>query len=649
MSWIQGMARRARELLGPHEDDLEIDEELRDHFEREVERRIGAGAAPENARREARLRVGGHQSAREAVRDGRTGRLTGDLLTDVRMAFRGIRREPGFTAAVVLSLGLGIGGTTAIFSVVYGVLLRPLPYPESDRLHLVEIWWNDFSASLSPADFLALRESHAGVADVGGFTFPDAGFALRGDDGPEVVDGAIITAELPRVLQIAPLVGPGLSATSPTCDVLISEALWRRRFGSRRDAIGRSLVIEGEPCAVAGVMPASFDIPGRYGSSIWIGLRPGDPKRRGPFFINTVARLHPGVTPRQAEAALTTRVVAILRDRYGIRNEWRYGLRLEKDVLVGNMRETIWLTFGVVALVLCIAVANVANLLIARGAVRSRELAVRASLGAGRGRLARQLLTDAFVLGLIGGAIGLGFAIATLEVVRARLPALLPRMAEVRFDLPVVVFALALGIAAGLAAGLFPMARLPWAHLGQWVREGGRTSGESLRLGRLRRVLVMGEVALTLAVVCGATLLVKSAVRLQSQNPGFVAQGVLSFRVGIPDSYTDERALLFYQTLEQRLRALPGARSVGPPWAAARHAGRLQQLHARRRYQRHCRTRRRCGMEYGQSGLLRDARHSRSRRTCIRAHRHCDGTASRAGESVIRPAPLPVRAPSASG
>ncbi len=563
MSWIQGMAQRARELLRPHASDLEIDEELRDHFEREVERLIRAGASPEGARRAARLRIGGHQSARDAVRDGRTGRLFADLMRDLRTALRGIRREPGFTAAVVLSLGLGIGGTTAIFSVVYGVLLRPLPYPQSDRLHLVNIWWNDFSASLSSADFLALRASGTGVADVGGFTFPDNGFALRGDQGPELVEGALVTAELPRVLGTAPFLGPGLSVTSATCEVLISEALWQRRFRGRSDAIGRNLVIEGEPCPVVGVMPRGFDVPGRYDSSVWISVPLGQPKRRGPFYLNTVARLHIGVTPRQAEAALTTRVRAILRDRYGIKNEWRYGLRPEKDVLVGDMRETIWLTFGVVALVLCIAVANVANLLLARGAVRSRELAVRASLGAGRGRLARQLLTDACVLGVMGGVLGLAIAIATLEIVRTNLPALLPRMAEIQVDLPVIVFSLALGTAAGLAAGVFPLARLPWARLGQWLREGGRTSGESLRHGRLRRMLVMGEVALTLTVVCGATLLVKSAIRLQGQDPGFKPAGVLSFRIGIPETaYSNERAQLFFETLEARLRALPGVTSV---------------------------------------------------------------------------------------
>ena len=306
--------------------------------------------------------------------------------------------------------------------------------------------------------------------------------------------------------------------------MLISEAFWQRRFGGRPDAIGRSLVIEGEPCPVVGVMPRGFDVPGRYDSSVWISAPLGQPKRRGPFYLNTLARLRPGVTPRQAEAALTTRVRAILRDRYGIKNEWRYGLRPEKDVLVGDMRETIWLTFGVVALVLCIAVANVANLLLARGAVRSRELAVRASLGAGRGRLARQLLTDAFVLGVIGGVLGLAIAIATLDVIRTNLPALLPRMSEIRFDLPVIVFSLGLGIAAGLVAGVFPMARLPWARLGQWLREGGRTSGESQRHGRLRRMLVMGEVALTLTVVCGATLLVKSATQPAGTGPWIQAR-----------------------------------------------------------------------------------------------------------------------------
>jgi putative ABC transport system permease protein len=564
MSWFAGVYQRLRELLQPSRVAAELDDELRDHFARELEQQQSGSESAAAARRQAHLRVGSADVAREAVADGRAGHFVREVVRDFRVAGRGIRRNPGLATTVVLSFALGIGGTTAIFSVVQAVLLRPLAYPSSDQLFQVRVWWKDFSSSLSPADFLALREQSGAIGRVGAYYLPDSGFALATAAGSEVVEGGFVTPEMPQVLGVTPIVGAGFSSERTSREVLISESLWRERFGGRLNALGDNLTLDGEVFTIVGVMPAGFNLPGRRNERAWVRARLDEPTRRGPFFLKAIARLAPDVTPTAAESAFTGATIPVLRERYGVVDTWRYGMRPLKDVLVGDTRETLLLLFAAGVLVLLIAVANVANLLLARGTLRTREIAVRASLGASRGRLVRQLLAESVLLGLIGSAAGLAVTAGVVHVARTEAVTIVPRIDELRIDAAVVLFALASGIAAGLAAGLLPVLRLPWTRLSDWLRAGSRSAGEDVRHGRMRQVLVVAEVALALTVVTSAGLVVKSLLRLQQVEPGFRPEGIVSFRLALPDQpyAVADRAEAFMASLEDRLRALPGVRSV---------------------------------------------------------------------------------------
>lgn len=563
MSWIDGVRHRLREALHPTRLADEFDEEVRDHAEREAGRQAHDGLVDAAARRRARLRTGSLDAAREAAADGRTGQWLVGCLRDVRFASRSLRRTPGLVAAVTVSFALGIGGASAIFGVVHAVLLRPLDYPRSDELHEMRIWWNDFSATLSPADFFTLTEQGP-MADLVGAHFADGEFAMETPSGPELVQGSFVTASLPRVLGVAPAIGPGLSHERGRREALISDAMWRAMFEGRPDVIGATLLIDGDSYAVVGVMPSSFHLPGRRAEDVWLRGDLNRPTRRGPFFLRTIVRLPADAAPTSAETQLTAVATPMLRDGFGVKDRWRYGLRPLKDVLVGGSRETLVMTFAAVALVLLIAVANVANLLLARGTTRTREMAVRAALGAGRRRLMRQLLTESSLLGLLGGAAGLLVAAGIVEVLRAEAVTIVPRIDEVRVDPVVVAFALLAGAGAGLAAGVLPAFRLPWNRLNDWIRGGGRGAGEDLRHRGARQLLVVGEIALALTVLTSAALLVKSLVRLQQTDPGFHAEGLISFGLALPNQpYQEEaRVGVFVTDLDRRLRGLPGVRDI---------------------------------------------------------------------------------------
>ncbi len=564
MSWLSGVRHRISELLRPGQADRDLQTELEEHFAQETERQVREGRSREDAARLAALRTGNLRAAREAVRDDRTGRPLRDAATDFRIALRAARRNPGFTAAVVISLALGIGGTSGVFSIVNAVLIRPLPYAEPDRLFLARIWWNDFSSTLSPADLLAVQEHAGAVVDAGGYFLPDDGFAMTTPSGPELVTGAVITPELPRVLGIAPIVGTGFTSAEPS-EALISESLWRERYSAAPDAIGRPIVLNGATFTVAGVMPDSFGVPGQPGAQVWQkAVRRQPPTRRGPFYLITVVRLAPGMQADVVAERMTSIVTPVLQQRYAVEPKWRYGLRPLKTAVVGDVQSTLLLIFGAMGLVLLIAIVNVSNLLLARGMARSRELAVRASLGAARGRLARQLLVESSLLGGLGALVGGVFAWGLMRVASTAAVHMVPRLNEVRFDVTVALFVFVSGIGAGIIAGLLPSFRIPWTRLAQILRDGGRSAGQSRAHVRLRQGLVVAEVALTVTVLIGAVLLTKSLLRLEAIDPGFVPSGVATFRVSLPDSGygTDDRVALFAANLDRELRAIPGVTSA---------------------------------------------------------------------------------------
>lgn len=563
MSWLHGLRRRIAETLRSRQEDDSLQQELRDHFHREVDRQMREGCSPDEARRRAAIRSGSGTVAREAARDERSGRIVEDALADVRFSARALRRNPGFAAAVVISLALGVGGTTAVFSVVNAVILRPLPYPDADRLFNMRIWWNDFSSTLSPADFETLNE-RPDRARFGAYFRPDDGFAMDTPAGPELVSGAIVTAGLPGVLRVHPILGAGFSATPNAPEALIGEKLWRERYQASPAAIGRTIVLDGDPYSIVGVMPDGFNVPGQRDGAAWLKALTRQPTRRGPFYLTTVVRLEPGLAADAAGSRFTTEVRPALLSKFGVAPDWEYRLRSMKDTIVGNVRPTLLLVLAAMALVLLIAIVNVTNLFLARGTVRARELAVRASLGASRSRLARHLLAESALLGTLGGLLGVWLAAGINSIGSSAARTILPRVDEVQMDTTVVGFAVLCGIASGIVAGTLPALRLPWHRLATFLRDGGRSASDGAGRGRTRQALVVAEVALTVTVLTGAVLLAKSFVRLQATDPGFEAAGLASFRLSLPDEPygNEERLGAFLSQLETNLAGIPGVRSV---------------------------------------------------------------------------------------
>jgi predicted permease len=441
----------------------ELSAELMAYVELLTDEKVRAGMAPRAARRAALLELGGLEQVKERVRDAWVGAWLNALGRDVRHSLRLFARAPGFTAAVVISLGLGVGGTTAIFSVLNAVLLRPLPYPEAHELHLIRIWWDDFSASLSPADLGALREQDA-IVSVGAYFFPGDGFALQHPEGPEVVQGAILTPDLPTVLGVQPLAGRTFTPDRDTREVLIAETFWHERFAGSADALGRTLELDGEVYTIVGVMPTGFGVPPQSDAMVWVKFEPQPPTRRGPFYLNTIARISADSNEPSAAARLTALSVPQLRDRFSVTEEWRYGLQPLKDAVMGDVRPTLRLLGWAVPLVLVIGILNFSNLLLARGLTRRHEIGVRSALGAARSRIAVQLLVESGLLGLMGGLAGLALAWIALRVAEVPAASIIPRMNEVQLDASVVMFALLVGLGAGLMAGVLPALRLPGRH-----------------------------------------------------------------------------------------------------------------------------------------------------------------------------------------
>ena len=577
MSVLRELLWRLRGTLRRGTIDAELDEEMRFHLEKLTERNVSRGMPPDAARRAALLAFGGQQRTAEEVRDESRNRWVEDLAGDVRHALRGLRRSPGFTIVAVLSLALGIGANTAVFSVVQSVLLRPLPYEEPQELVAIQIREDRDGSlgALSVADFVAMRDDARSFEAVGVYQPERAGITLTGFGDPEKVTGTRVTAGVLRALAVPPLIGrtplPGEDAGGGERVVVLSHAFWRERFGEARDALGRSLVLDGDAYTIVGVMPEGFTLPNLPNDRLWPVLQLEPPDAHAPFWLRALARLHTGTSPEAATRELEQVAVSV-KERYpDAQAQWTYAVADLKAQLVGSGRNTVLLLYGAVALVLLLAAANVANLVLVRAATRRAELTVRTMLGAGRGRLARQLITESLVLAALGGSVGVLLAFAGVDLLVATAPGNLPRLDEVRVDAGVLAAAGMITLLTGLGIGLLPALAIRPEQLGAQARGGrGQIGGEH---GWLRTTLVAGEIALALTVLVGAALAVGSLLEMQRVDAGIRETNVFVGRLSIPETRYREPASIdaFYDQVVQRVAGIPGVASAAASMSMPPH------------------------------------------------------------------------------
>lgn len=576
MTWFHRLTRRLRLLLDKERVEREMDEEMRFHIEMEAEEKARRGAHPHVARRQARLAFGGLERFKERARDARGTRLWEDALHDARYALRTLRRNPAFTVVALLTLMLGIGATTAVFSVIDGVLLRPLPYAEPYEVVRIHTSWKDTpDGAISPAEYVDLLDVDVFSA-FGAYSF--GGLNLTGDGEPQRIRTGFVSAGVFPALGIRPLLGRPFTEDEDFDGsdlVLLGEGFWRSHFGGRRDVIGRTITLNGQEAEVIGVMPAAFQLPEDISSGevaalfAPLGIDPAlvDRSNRGSHFLRGVARLAPGVSLSEAASAISRTADWMVREfpgEYPTEMRFTATARPISELILGPVRPALLVLSGAVLFVLLVVCANLGSLLLARADARRRELAVRVAMGADSRRLVRQLLVEAAVLAVAGGVLGVALAYSGVELLLALQPPDIPRLEDVGVNLRVVTFAFSLALLTGLGFGLVPAIQVARSRLSHPLREGrGQTEGRSTE--RSRRLLVMGEVALALVLLSCAALFTRSFIGLLSVDPGFRPEDVITANVAPPASrYPDDAAITgFYRDLIPRLAELPGVTAAG--------------------------------------------------------------------------------------
>jgi putative ABC transport system permease protein len=491
------------------------------------------------------------------------------LKQDFVYAVRVLLKKPGFTLIAVITLALGIGANTAIFSLIDGVLLRPLPYPHPDRL--VNLW-TGYPASLgqpdifSPPNYLDVASRSKTFEAVG--AYDNAAFTLAGDGQPESLPGLRMSSSMSGVLGITPQLGRWFTPEEDDGGqgvVLISDALWRNRFGADRQVLGRTLLLNGRVFTILGVLPTGTGFPS-ISTNLYapISFTSDDRTSRGNVEINVAARMRRGVALQTAVAELHTIAAALARAYPEVDKGIQMGAVSLQESLVGNVRGLLVVLWAAVAFMLAVGCANVANLLLAHAAGRQREFAVRRSMGATNGRLIRQLLTESMMLAALGGASGLAIASWTLPLMTARLPKTFPHLNEVRLDASVLTFTVAVSLLTGVLFGLAPALGSARRNLAAVIREGGDRSGYSLAHRRLGRCLVVGEVAVVLVLLVGAGLVFRSLVQLSDVSPGFRTPGLIAWQLFLqPARYQNAAAQrVFYRNVVEQVASVPGVQSV---------------------------------------------------------------------------------------
>ena len=561
--WRYTLPLRLRSLFRRNRVEDELDEELRFHIDRLTDEHVAHGLPPDKARLAAVRAMHGVEQRKEECRDARGVRLLEDLVQDLRYAGRTLRRSPGFTAAAISTLALGIGATVAVFTVVNGVLLRPLPFPDPDRLFAVTLAPRGIRTagpSMADRDYLAFAERTHAFRHVA--TFSRFGAKLTGGDEPALVAAASVTGDFFGVLGVPPAIGrtfaqgedlPGRDAV-----VILGDGMWRAVLGADPAVVGKTITVDGSRRTVIGVMPPGFAFPGK--TQAWTPMRIA-PDPGNTLLRPVIGRLNPGVTPAQARAEFRTIAPHLSTDDG---ESLLSGILPLDELVVGDIRRPLEIFAGAILFVLLIACANVANLLLARGSVRTREIALRTALGAGRARVVRQLLTESIGLAVAGGAGGVLLARWIVPALLALAPeGRIPRLESIAIDWRVLAFALVISIVTGIAFGLAPAIRVTRTTARESLSPSGRTFGP--RHDRTRAVLVVVEIALALVLLAGAGLLLRSVLRLMSVDPGFRTDNVMAMSLdldGTPHS-TPERMRDFHTRLLDRLSSIPGVVSAG--------------------------------------------------------------------------------------
>jgi putative ABC transport system permease protein len=582
--WKEEVRRRLRGLRVSPVNEAEIVEELAQHLDDFYQRALHNGMSEAHAKRAALSELAAEHSLlsdleRAQQRPPAPGPAPGetsnsnvlaDLLQDLRYAARILWKNPGFTAVAVIALALGIGANTAIFSVVNTVLLRPLPYKIPEQLVLV---WEDATKHGYPRDtpavanYIDWRDQNS--VFTGMAAIADTNFNLTRAGDPESLKGREVSATLFPLLGVEPQVGRVFAAAEdqPGSDrvVVLSHRLWQRRFGGDPTIVGRVLTLNDEGYTVVGVMPARFQFPAND-DDLWvpIAFTQQEAANRNRHYLQVMARMKPGVTLEQAQSEMTT-IGARLQQQYPESNtDLGVAVTSLQEHLVGDIKPALLVLLGAVGLVLLIACANVANLLLARAAIRQKEIALRVALGARRWRLMRQFLTESVLLAALGGIAGLGIAFAGLLLLKASIPQTISQAQEITLDLNVLVFTLGVSLLTGLIFGLAPAIQATRFNQSETLKEGGRDSVTGRGGKRLRGLLVTAEVAVSLVLLIGAGLLINSFLRLRNIDPGFQASNLLTMKIELPQPKYEEfeKRTAFYTALVQRVQSLAGVRSA---------------------------------------------------------------------------------------
>ncbi|MEO7083850.1 MAG: ABC transporter permease, partial [Gemmatimonadaceae bacterium] len=583
MSIFSDVLERLRGLLFRAKEERELDEELRVHADMEAEFQRRNGATEADARRLGFIALGGVERVKEDVRDARGTRFVEDSIGDIAFTLRTLARNPGFAIVAVLTLAVGIGGTTAVFSAVNAVLLQPLPYQEPGRLvRLYQSWTGDPGQHgfVTPVHFVAIRDRLSAFESVAAIvTYSESGADIGTGESVRRIRVLQSSSDYFNVMRVHPQFGRGFqrddergsaeataSSLSGGAVVVLSHKLWSEQYHSDESIVGRAITLNGKPYRVAGVMPDGFidQVAGDVDAWVPLNLSPAtDPSNADNHYISVIGRLKPGMTVARGQAELDGLMLSLDKQFPNAKDALARLYPLKEDI-VGNSSKSLEIMLGAVGLVLLLVCVNIANLLLVRGSERAREFALRSALGAGRTRLIRQMLVESVTLALAGDVAGLIVARVAMSAIVVLGQGTIPRLATLSLDWTLLGFSLVIATASAVIFGMAPALRASRVQPGDVLREETRSSTGGGRGMRLREWLVVSQVALAFVLMVGAGLLLSSFQRIRAVDLGIKPSNVLTFEVHLPSARYDSTARgRFYDEFAERVEGLPGVRAAG--------------------------------------------------------------------------------------